>query len=153
MSEDIDSDYFDEFGPSQQFCNALEGNRDSALKMWRQVADGKWDIEAKLWCQEIAKRLLAEDNPPSAKRKPDAIQKAVGLAGKKNTHEKIDEICMFHALVKNLDAPEAGRKEMMEAINNEIISKNILTEDKDIEKIVQARLTVLRKIYSNLTPF
>ena len=147
MNEDIDDSCLDysDWEQSQTFCQALDGDHTSSLDMWRWVAAGKWDIETKVWCQEVAKRLLDEDNAPDWKRRPDAVLKAVGLSGKANRLREIDEICLMHMTLKNLDVPEK-RGDMVKHICQELKTKNLVrVSTEEIKKLVYVRISKLRK--------
>lgn len=75
---------------SKEFSDALDGDRASALAMWRSVADGNNDPEALAWIQHVARRLLEADKSKQAARTA-AIVAAVGLAGS-NTKARDDLI-------------------------------------------------------------
>jgi hypothetical protein len=153
MSEDIDESYSDylNWEPSHTFCEALDGDYASALKMWRQVATGDWDNEAKAWCQEVARSLLDAANNEANKR-PGATLKAVRLGGDTdlNSLREIDEICLFHMTTKNLDAPEK-RGEMVRTISAELLEKKLVRkDDNNIDKLISRRITLLRRKHPHI---
>lgn len=60
---------------------AIEGDRNASLAMWRAVAEGRMDAEVQLWLQHVAVQMLEADNTVDARRRPNEIMRAAGLAG------------------------------------------------------------------------
>lgn len=65
----------------QRYQMALDGDRTSARLMWKQVAEGAWDLESIDWMVQIAKRVLAADQAKGSAR-ANGMLKAVCLVGK-----------------------------------------------------------------------
>jgi len=97
---------------SKTLQDALDGDRTSALALWRQVAEDPNDEESVTWVRAVAQRLLEADEA-DRKRRQMAIVEAVGLAGYEDRaralREKIEIIQDF----ENLDrkAPPARGEE------------------------------------------
>lgn len=143
-----DDPYFENL-TSQTLQKALDGDTLAAIQMWKQIASGSWDLDEKLWCQEVAIRLLLaegviQDKPKKndSRRKPDDIKKAVGFLGRTQDIERmdqIDEICFHHNDIKNLDVPEK-RGEMVKTIAEELLNKKLVDHDTDTDKLISKRL-------------
>jgi len=144
-----DDAYFENFTSQtlQEAIDCLEtedGNRNAALHLWKQVAVGNWDIETKLWCEEVAKCLLCADMKRRNDRR-NAIIKAVGLYGKKEDSRitEADEIISLHFSFQNLDCEET-RSDVIKRISKELEEKNLVTENENHESFIYKRLKKLK---------
>jgi hypothetical protein len=85
-------------GPSRELCEALEGDRSASLEFWKAAARWDFNDETKVWIQHIAERVI-EANAQLAKRRPDAMLKAIGMAGREDESRHLfDEVhteCVF----------------------------------------------------------
>jgi hypothetical protein len=99
--------------------HALEGDRESALAMWKQVAAHPSDPESILWVQAVAQRLLDADGVADRRRRPDAVLKAVGLFGQRDRHRLLREQIETLKHFENLDraGPPARGEKSQELFN------------------------------------
>lgn len=89
---------------SKELQDALDGDRASALAMWRSIADGNADAEALAWVRHVARRLLDADRSKKQTRIA-AIVEAVGLVGNAgNARNDLIETWLL------LDATMSGRE-------------------------------------------
>jgi hypothetical protein len=128
---------------AQEFDKALRGDRDDAENIWEDIARGNWNIENKYWCEKIAIRLLniMTDDKIKPKQKAAAIQKAVGLNGKKDPNIEVARYCRAYDFDR-YDAedniiPEKSKDKVQE-IANSLINDDIVSEDRDVEKLVRS---------------
>lgn len=69
-----------------------------ALQMWARVLENPGSSGSQYWVQEVARKLLEADRQPDAKRRPDAILKAVGLAGRYDRwHALREDLAVFRS--------------------------------------------------------
>jgi hypothetical protein len=72
--------------------DAPDGDRTSALEMWKAVAEYPRGLESIVWAQAVAKRILEADREADRRRRPDAILRAVGLAGHEDRHRRLRDL-------------------------------------------------------------
>ena len=137
MSEDIEV--------SQVFDKALRGHRDDSEEMWMDIAKGNWSLENKYWCEQIAIRLLniMVDDKIKPREKATAIQRAVGLSGKKDPNVEVDLYLLLYDFDK-YDAegdiiPEKSKDKVQE-IANALVRDGIVSVVRDVKKLVRDRI-------------
>ncbi len=88
---------------SKTLQDALDGDRDAALEMWRCVERYPEDPSSIVWSREVAHRILAAVPQEDARRRADAIQKAVGLSGRADKHRRLREFIDVMRSFEDLD--------------------------------------------------
>lgn len=143
------------FEMTQDFSKALEGDRDCTLDIWKEIANGNWNKQNKLWCQEVASRLVDVDTTYAPNARAKAIQKAVGLGGKTNPNRYIDALLPLMDFDKYDQAGNVIPEKEIEK-KREIV-KLILKEkpglaDREMEKLIGERINKLNKTKNKKSP-
>lgn len=133
---------------SDDLNEALIGNRDCALDIWKEIANGNWSLENKLWCQEVASRLVDVDTTYAPNARAKAIQKAVGLGGKTNPNRYIDALLPLMDFDKYDQAGNVIIEKNIDKIRE--IKKLMLKEkpglnERDLENLIRARVLASKK--------
>lgn len=111
---------------SLEYRDAICGDRNPSLKFWEAVAAGEFDDEVVDWLRVVAQRVLDADKGP-AKRRPDAVLAAVGLAGHDDRGEALFNeayLAVCGAAIADYDGlsprerPAATRDKMLQWLEN-----------------------------------
>ena len=134
---------------NHDFCKALEGDRDCALDIWKDIANGNWSLENKLWCQEVASRLVDVDTPYDSKARAEGIQKAVGLGGKENKNRYIDDgfvpLMDFDKYDQDGNIIPEKYIEKIREIKELILKEKPGLYDSDLERLIKRRVSECNK--------
>jgi hypothetical protein len=76
---------------SEELQNAMYGDRKTALRFFRRMAEGKDDFETKIFSQFIAARILEADCT-KGRRRPDALVRALSLSGTTDKNREMRDI-------------------------------------------------------------
>ncbi len=141
-AEDLDAEFSD-FECSQLFQQALNGDRTSALVMWRQVAEGRRDQETRLWTISIAKRILEADQDvdankdDGARRRPDKLMAAISLTGREDLNRRIRELVRALDGFVNLETGKKPRltRQIISMLREEKLVREDQTDD-EVRRII-----------------
>ena len=92
---------------------AIDGDRDAAIDIWRYVERYPTDHDSIIWAQEVACRILQAIPQKDARRRADALQKAVGLFGPQDKHRKLRDFvegCRAFEDLDRTEPPERGEE-------------------------------------------
>ena len=133
---------------SDDLNEALTGNRDCALDIWKEIANGNWNEENRLWCQEVASRLVDVDTTYVPNARAKAIQKAVGLGDKTNPNRYIDALLPLMRFDKYDQDGNVIIEKNIDKIRE--IKKLMLKEkpglnERDLENLIRARVLASKK--------
>ena len=113
---------------SKEFSDAMEGDRESALGLWRNIANGQVYGEEREWIRHVARAVLDADG---AMDRPDALMKAIGLAGKADPWRRMREVATA------LRDFGAKRKDILDYLQREGL---IDPEARDAESLLDREL-------------
>lgn len=122
--------------PSVELYRAMEGDRESALELWREVAQGRIDDEHLAWFRWVARAILDADTEP-AKTRPAALVRAIGLEGKTDRWRRMREVA---AALRDFGASH-------EAILSDLEARGLLDSD-----VVDARSLLARELAKEPRP-
>ena len=94
----------------QETQQAIDGDRDASLALWKRVARGELNADVRVWLQHVADAVLDAESKPGGRNRDSAIVRAVGLFGKIDKHR---ELRKFVSICEELGLT---RKEIVAAI-------------------------------------
>lgn len=99
---------------AQEADRALRGHRADALGLWREVAAGNFHPNVQVWLTEVAEKVLGAD-AKTAKERPSAVLRAVGLSGVIDKHLAVREAAQTWRSFENLDGGRGPTLDQMAA--------------------------------------
>ena len=129
---------------SQELQMAIDGDRASTRELLASFARGEFGTDARAWLNIISARLLDADDEPDARRRPEKIMRALGLAGRGDPDRRLVALVSAFDSFENLDDPKAGLQ--TSALAQEAKGRGLISELVDhgdaVRKVgrVRARL-------------
>ena len=93
---------------SKEYQDAIDGDRALALRFWQQIADNKFDGEARLWIVEVAGRVIKADKAVKGTARLQEIVNAVCLARKEYPHIELRERVAQILVVEDFEDLSSG---------------------------------------------
>lgn len=70
---------------------AIDGDRNASLALWRQVAIGDFNFDVHFWIKHVAEAVLDADSKPASVLRDRALKRALGLEGVADKHRALRE--------------------------------------------------------------